>query len=91
MVFKWHVPVHQVAESCEKLGAREVQVRSVDLTSGASIDGLCEELIGLVGHIDVLVNNAGIASWEGQGPIEGALLLPRSFVGPWRRFYVASV
>ena len=25
------------------------------------------------GTIDVLVNNAGIASWEGQGPIEGPL------------------
>ena len=26
--------------------------------------------------VDVLVNNAGIASWEGQGPIEGMLRLP---------------
>lgn len=63
----------QVADGCKQLGAPEVEVHIVDLTKGESIDALCEDVLRRHGVIDVLVNNAGIASWEGQGPIEGAL------------------
>lgn len=73
--------MRQVADGCKRLGSPEVEIHSVDMTSGSSIDSLCEQLLQQHGHIDVLVNNAGMASWEGQGPIEGALQLPTSFLG----------
>ena len=53
------------------MGAPAAEVISTDLADGSAISGLCEDVLKRHGHIDVLVNNAGIASWEGQGPTDG--------------------
>ena len=50
--------LEQVAEECERLGGR-AQVRTADLASAESVRALAQGVLGEVGPVDVLVNNAG--------------------------------
>lgn len=51
--------LQETARLCEQAGAAAAEVRSVDLTDGEAIDGLCASLLEAHGAVDVLVNNAG--------------------------------
>ena len=48
----------QVAVSCKKHGAKEVEIYSVDLTSTKDIDKLCRDMLSKH-KIDVLVSGGG--------------------------------
>lgn len=59
----------ETAESCTSAGATEVSTFSSDLTSGAAREKLIADITASHGHIDVLVNNAGMGASPG-GPLE---------------------
>ena len=61
----------QVADSCRKHGAKEVEIYSVDLSNSKDIDQLCKDLLSKH-KVDVLVNNAGMATFN-EAPYEGEL------------------
>jgi 3-oxoacyl-[acyl-carrier protein] reductase len=51
--------LEETAALCARDGAAATHVRPLDLTDGAGIDALCEELLAEHGSVDVLVNDAG--------------------------------
>lgn len=61
----------QAGEECIKAGAQEVDVRPCSLTDGAAVQKLAEAVLADYGHIDVLVNAAGM--FEYSGALEGQL------------------
>ena len=52
------------AKECEGLGAIETFVVQLDITDSESIKKCCMEVELKFGHIDYLVNNAGVIDWE---------------------------
>jgi short-subunit dehydrogenase len=50
----------QVADECRAHGAPETSVHGVDLTDAGQVEELAQRLLGERGHVDVLVNNAGL-------------------------------
>ena len=60
----------QVGEECKKAGAQEVDVRPCSLTDGAAVQKLSEAVLAEYGHVDVLVNAAGM--FEYSGALEGS-------------------
>jgi all-trans-retinol dehydrogenase (NAD+) len=53
--------LNQTAKECEKLGAESVFVQKVDLSSREDIYQAADLVKSKVGHVEILVNNAGIA------------------------------
>lgn len=54
----------KVADKCKELGAEEVLIVKLDIKNNESIKSVVEEVVAKFGHIDVLVNNAGVIGWE---------------------------
>lgn len=52
------------AKKCEELGASETFITQLDITDLESIKKCCMEVEMKFGHIDYLVNNAGVINWE---------------------------
>lgn len=52
------------AKKCEELGASEVFVVQLDIKDSESIKKCFSEVEAKFGHIDYLVNNAGVIDWE---------------------------
>jgi NAD(P)-dependent dehydrogenase (short-subunit alcohol dehydrogenase family) len=48
----------------------DVRILQLDVTDDASVERACAEALGQTGHIDVLVNNAGVSTIE---PVEGSV------------------
>ena len=59
LVARRKVELERVARSCE--GARAVHVVPCDLSDVGSIPTKADEIIRLVGHVDIVVHNAGIS------------------------------
>lgn len=57
--------VGKVKEKCLKLGSSEVLVLELNLKVDSSIRDAGNSAIEKFGHIDYLINNAGVISWEG--------------------------
>lgn len=53
-----------VAEDCQNLGAPNVLVLQLDVQNTTSITKAAHDIEETFGHIDVLINNAGVISWE---------------------------
>lgn len=53
--------LEDVAQACRAAGASEVQVVVADLSDPGGPDDLFDKAVAALGHIDVLVNNAGFA------------------------------
>jgi NAD(P)-dependent dehydrogenase (short-subunit alcohol dehydrogenase family) len=60
--------VHSLAQEIEKLGRRGLGLE-FDVTDPAAVQAAVTEALGKFGHIDVLVNNAGVPSGAGSAPI----------------------
>lgn len=54
----------KVAHKCKDLGADEVLIVQLDIRDNESIKKAVETVIEKSGHIDVLINNAGVIGWE---------------------------
>lgn len=54
----------KVAHKCKDLGADEVLVLKLNTTDNDSIKKGVEEVVEKFGHIDILINNAGVIGWE---------------------------
>ena len=54
----------KVSEECKKLGALETLVINLNVASGDSIKNAVSEVEDKWGHIDILINNAGVIAWE---------------------------
>lgn len=52
------------AKKCEELGAAETFVIQLDIKDSEGIKKCCMEVEMKYGHIDYLVNNAGVINWE---------------------------
>lgn len=52
----------ELAPKLQKLGAREVLVVELDVTSQQSVDAFTDAVLAKFGRIDVLINNAGLAA-----------------------------
>lgn len=52
------------AKKCEELGASETFIVQLDITDSESIKKSFTEVEAKYGHIDYLVNNAGVINWE---------------------------
>lgn len=59
----------QIVDKCKSAGAKMCECHCCDLTNTSACNELCSKL----GHVDVLVNNAGEfgPSGEDQGPVKG--------------------
>jgi uncharacterized protein len=57
--------LHEVAEQCRALGAREVVVRRVDVAKPADVRAFVAGALRDFDRVDVLVNNAGLG-WRGH-------------------------
>lgn len=55
----------KVSNKCLELGSPEVAVIKLDLRQNESIKEAAIKAMEKFGHIDFLVNNAGVISWEG--------------------------
>ena len=54
----------KVAHKCKDLGADEVLVLKLNTTDNDNIKKGVEEVVEKFGHIDILINNAGVIGWE---------------------------
>lgn len=54
----------KVGEKCRELGAPEVIVIKLNIKDDESIKSVVTEVENKFGHIDFLVNNAGVIGWE---------------------------
>lgn len=54
----------KVGEKCKELGAPEVLVLKLSLTDNTSMKGLLSRVEEKFGHVDILINNAGVINWE---------------------------
>lgn len=55
---------HKVGQKCRELGAKDVLVLALNIRDNESIKNAVSEVEKKWGHIDFLVNNAGVISWE---------------------------
>ncbi|CAJ0944387.1 unnamed protein product, partial [Mesorhabditis belari] len=53
--------LQQTAKECEQLGAESVFVQKIDLSARENIYQAADLVKSKVGHVDILINNAGIA------------------------------
>ena len=74
--------VRLVAEEAEKLGA-EVLAHTADVSEGADVAGMVDAAVERFGHVDVLVNNAGLL-----GP---RVVIEEYPEGEWRRVIDANL
>jgi|SRR5581483_293487 NAD(P)-dependent dehydrogenase (short-subunit alcohol dehydrogenase family) len=65
-------------EAANKLAAKTVQFHPLDVTNAASVDGLRGFVERTFGHLDALINNAGIFSKEDGPGLEVKLEVVRS-------------
>src|SRR3990167_4481081 len=54
----------KVANHCKELGAADVLTLKLDIKDNASINNTVSEAEKKFGHIDFLINNAGVIGWE---------------------------
>lgn len=54
----------KVAHKCKDLGADEVLVIKLDTRDNENIKKVVVEVVEKFGHIDILINNAGVIGWE---------------------------
>lgn len=54
----------EAAKKCEEAGASETFIVQLDIKDLESIKNCCMEVEMKYGHIDYLVNNAGVINWE---------------------------
>ncbi len=54
----------KVGLKCKELGALDVLVLALDIKDNTSIKNCISEIEKKFGHIDILINNAGVISWE---------------------------
>ena len=58
------LPAEETARQVEALGRKAVQIK-VDVSNAADVQKMVAEAIDKLGHIDILVNSAGIVQREG--------------------------
>ncbi len=54
----------KVAHKCKDLGADDVIILKLDTRDDENIKKAVEEVVEKFGHIDILINNAGVIGWE---------------------------
>lgn len=54
----------KVGQKCSELGASDVLVLALNIKDNESIKNVVAEVEKKFGHIDFLINNAGVISWE---------------------------
>lgn len=54
----------KIGQKCKELGATDVLVLALNIRDNTSIKNIVSEVEKKFGHIDFLVNNAGVISWE---------------------------
>lgn len=54
----------KVGEKCKKLGAADVLILRLNILDNESINDILPKVEEKFGHIDLLINNAGVISWE---------------------------
>lgn len=55
---------HNVEAECKKLGALDSLIVNLDITDDRSIQECIKSVEEKFGHIDILINNAGVIGWE---------------------------
>ena len=63
--------VLQTAASCKAKGAAAVDVHGIDLSKSAEVHKFTQDVLAKYKTVDVLVNNAGMGTSSGSGPIDG--------------------
>lgn len=63
--------VLQTAASCKAKGAAAVDVHGIDLSKSAEVNKFTQDVLAKYKSVDVLVNNAGMGTSSGSGPIDG--------------------
>lgn len=73
--------VYQIIESSRNNNVRFIQL---DLASFASIKKFVEEVMGMVSHVDVLINNAGVYATTNEKTEDGFLVgMQVNYLGPF--------
>lgn len=54
----------KVGQKCRQLGATDVLILTLNIKDNESIKNVVSEVEKKFGHIDFLINNAGVISWE---------------------------
>ena len=54
----------KVSDKCKELGASEAFLLKLDILNNESIKAAKESVEEKFGHVDILINNAGVISWE---------------------------
>ncbi len=57
------LPAHETAAKIEALGRRAVAIEA-DVTNAREVRRLVETSIDALGHVDTLINNAGVVHWD---------------------------
>lgn len=55
---------HKVSDKCKELGSSDVFVVKLNILDNASIQDSISKIEEKFGHIDILINNAGVIGWE---------------------------
>ena len=61
----------QTAASCKAKGAAAIDVHGIDLSKSAEVNKFIQAVLAKYETVDVLVNNAGMGTPSGSGPIDG--------------------
>lgn len=63
----------QTAASCKAKGAPACDIHGVDLSQMAQVRKFASDVLAKYKNVDVLVNNAGMGTPSGSGPVKGIL------------------
>ena len=63
----------QVAASCKAKGAKACDIHGIDLSESSQVRKFADDVLAKHKTVDVLVNNAGMGTSSGSGPIKGEL------------------
>ncbi|EKD86478.1 MAG: 3-oxoacyl-(Acyl-carrier protein) reductase [uncultured bacterium] len=55
---------HKVSDRCKELGSLDVFVVKLNISDNTSIQNAVSKIEEKFGHIDILINNAGVIGWE---------------------------
>jgi short-subunit dehydrogenase len=79
--------LENVAKECVSAGAPAARVFACDLTRASELDALCGQLLDECGHVEVLVNNAGMAAGgnaDDGDPDDWARMMDLNLLAPMR-------
>ncbi|DBA95764.1 TPA: hypothetical protein ACH3X1_001318 [Trebouxia sp. C0004] len=63
--------LEETAASCKAKGSPAVDIHGIDLSQSSQVGKFADDVLHKYKKVDVLINNAGMGTKSGSGPIEG--------------------